>query len=79
MFNFENISALPNTEISLRIEEIAVKLPIALYDLTAEFSVKDDKLHGLFNYNTDVFDRTTIQRMVGHFIRVLERKKAPQG
>lgn len=50
--------------------------PIQAQDGTAKFDLTlmmdEDDLSGVWEYNTDLFDRTTIQRMHQHFERLLE-------
>ena len=41
------------------------------FDLTLTFSEEPDKLRGMFEYNTDLFYETTIQRMAGQFRMLL--------
>jgi amino acid adenylation domain-containing protein len=47
-------------------------LESAKFDLTIELIERQDELHGRINYNTDLFDKTTIVRMAGHFQTLLE-------
>ena len=44
----------------------------AKFDLALSMLEKEDKLQGALEYNTDLFDGATIQRMLGHFQRLLE-------
>jgi len=45
---------------------------VARYDLTFNFSAQaDGSLRGNMEYNTDLFDRATIERFVGHYERLL--------
>ena len=44
----------------------------AKFDLTLYIEPAKDGLTGTFEYNTDLFDATTIERMAGHFQRLLE-------
>ncbi|RCJ25078.1 hypothetical protein A6770_28095 [Nostoc minutum NIES-26] len=54
----------------------ATALPIesttAKFDLTLAMSNTVTGLVGVFEYNTDLFDGSTIKRMVGHFVTLLE-------
>ncbi|MDM8560649.1 amino acid adenylation domain-containing protein [Candidatus Parabeggiatoa sp. HSG14] len=45
---------------------------IAKFDLTLEMEETTQGLAGTLEYNTDLFERTTIERMVGHFQTLLE-------
>jgi amino acid adenylation domain-containing protein len=42
------------------------------FDLSVEFSEREEELEGVFSYNPDLFDASTITRMVGHFRTLLE-------
>ncbi|HEY0079202.1 MAG TPA: amino acid adenylation domain-containing protein [Pyrinomonadaceae bacterium] len=44
----------------------------ARYDLTLELSERDAGLEGWFEYNTDIFDAETIERMGDHLLTLLE-------
>jgi len=57
---------------SLEVEEIDFDPGVAQFDLSLEVT---EKSHGLFCkliYNRDIFDRETIERMVGHFETLLD-------
>jgi len=58
---------LPGIEVS------AVELPTntAKFDLTMSLVEEGDRLVGRLDYNTDLFDRATIQRMLEHFQTLL--------
>ncbi len=42
------------------------------FDLLAELWEENGKVRGHFEYDTDLFDRSTIQRMIGHYQVILE-------
>ncbi len=44
----------------------------AQLDLFANLWEQDEELHGMFEYNTDLFEKETVQRFTGHFHRLLE-------
>ncbi len=44
----------------------------AKFDLTVYLTDASDGLEGVLEYNTDLFDEATMQRMVGHFQTLLE-------
>ncbi|HEV8558082.1 MAG TPA: non-ribosomal peptide synthase/polyketide synthase [Actinophytocola sp.] len=54
----------------LRIEEFLPPVAAAAFDLSLDFYERDGRLAGFVEYNTDLFDASTIERMVGH-LRVL--------
>ncbi|HEX2210446.1 MAG TPA: amino acid adenylation domain-containing protein [Longimicrobium sp.] len=43
------------------------------FDITLALAHAADGLHGEMEYASDLFDRATIQRMMGHLLRVLEQ------
>ena len=56
----------------LVVEEEPVSLDVAKFDLTLEMTERETGLEGYLEYNTDLFDRTTIERMIGHFEGLLQ-------
>ncbi|MBP2319885.1 amino acid adenylation domain-containing protein/non-ribosomal peptide synthase protein (TIGR01720 family) [Kibdelosporangium banguiense] len=56
----------------LRAAEVAVPVVTASCDLTFEFQERENILLGAVEYNTDLFDATTIERMVGHLLDLLD-------
>ncbi|WP_229212466.1 non-ribosomal peptide synthetase, partial [Duganella sp. HH105] len=44
----------------------------AKFDLTLNLTEGSDRLVGSFEYNTDLFDQSTIARMADHFVRLLD-------
>jgi amino acid adenylation domain-containing protein len=44
----------------------------AIFDLVLNLWEEGDEVRGLFEFNTDLFDRATIERMAGHYRRLLE-------
>ena len=57
---------------ALRIESLPVHTGTAKFDLFLAFTEERSSLAGTFEYNTDVFDGATIERMARHFARLLE-------
>ena len=45
---------------------------VAKFDLTLSMSESGEAISGALEYNTDLFDETTIKRLVGHFEILLE-------
>ncbi|MFZ4851340.1 MAG: condensation domain-containing protein, partial [Caldilinea sp.] len=72
MFNLLQPTAAPLTLSGMRVEPLAAAYSIAKFDLTLTV-VEDDEAQSTaaFEYNTDLFDRTTIERMAGHFETLL--------
>jgi natural product biosynthesis luciferase-like monooxygenase protein/amino acid adenylation domain-containing protein len=51
----------------------------AQYDLTLNITEHAEQLHAGFEYNTDLFDESTVARMAGHFSQLLEAIVANPG
>ena len=60
--------ALPGLELELVPHETVT----AKFDITLTLSEGPQGLYGSFEYNTDLFDRATIERMAGHFTHLLQ-------
>ncbi|MCL5996905.1 MAG: amino acid adenylation domain-containing protein, partial [Chloroflexi bacterium] len=56
---------------SLNISQMEVQPGTAKFDLLLEMDEAPDTFRGVFEYNTDLFDASTIQRMSGHFQTLL--------
>jgi amino acid adenylation domain-containing protein len=53
-------------------EPIEVDPATCKFDLTLSLAEREDKLVGFFEYSTDLFDHSTIERMTGHLQTLLE-------
>lgn len=72
MFMLQNT---PRGEIDLEgltITPFEVENQIARYDLTVELFENSGGMRAIFEYNRDLFDSPTIERMAGHYRRLLE-------
>ncbi|MFI2612138.1 amino acid adenylation domain-containing protein [Kitasatospora sp. NPDC018619] len=56
----------------LRAEEVRLPRITAMFDLGFEFEERDGELSCRLEYNTDLFDRTTAERMAEHTLVLLE-------
>jgi amino acid adenylation domain-containing protein len=56
----------------LNIQHLEQSFPFAKFDLTLDLCERDDQLHCMWEYATDLFEAETIRRMVGHFEVLLE-------
>ncbi|MFD0201926.1 MULTISPECIES: non-ribosomal peptide synthetase [Saccharothrix] len=68
---FQAVVALQNTPQApgfpgLEAEDVAQPTVSAGFDLTVEFTEDGDGLHGSVEYNTDLFDPGTVERLVEH-------------
>ncbi|HEU4556496.1 MAG TPA: amino acid adenylation domain-containing protein, partial [Longimicrobium sp.] len=76
MFALQNADdgggALPGLEVS----GVGAAMEIAKFDLSLSLAATSSGLRGGVTYSTDLFDRSTVQRMLGHLERVLEQVAA---
>jgi amino acid adenylation domain-containing protein len=56
----------------LRCENVELEVKAARFDLAVDVFDIPQGLRCYFEYNTDLFDRGTIERMTGHYLRLLE-------
>nr|WP_304413678.1 non-ribosomal peptide synthetase [Kutzneria sp. 744] len=71
MVTLQNSGAkLPSFD-GLTASELALPMTTASFDLTFEFAEAGSQLRGLVNYNTDLFDASTIARLIGHLRTLL--------
>ncbi|MEN9568431.1 MAG: hypothetical protein RLZZ69_3627, partial [Cyanobacteriota bacterium] len=71
MFSLQNT---PNEDLKfagLTLSFIEQNNPTAKFDLILDIQETDSELIGMFEYNTDLFDGATINRMAEHFCRLL--------
>ncbi|MFM6007279.1 MAG: condensation domain-containing protein, partial [Sphaerospermopsis kisseleviana] len=75
---FQVMFVLQNTPIStlelsgLSVNLLEVKSEISKFDLTLAMEESASGLVGVWEYNSDLFDSRTIERMAGNFITLLE-------
>jgi amino acid adenylation domain-containing protein/non-ribosomal peptide synthase protein (TIGR01720 family) len=65
--NANQVPDLPGLEI----EDLPLPAATASFDMTAEFRERGDVLDGALQYNTDLFEAATVERMVGHLLVLL--------
>ncbi|HEX2079501.1 MAG TPA: condensation domain-containing protein, partial [Longimicrobium sp.] len=79
---FQAMFALQNADRSgfglagLRMEGVAAEVETTRFDLGLTAVPHDGGVHGVLEYSTDLFDRSTVRRMLGHLERVLEQVAA---
>ncbi len=72
MFLYQTASPPPVALPELRVEGEASGYTRAKFDLTLAMEERSGDLLGVFEYNTDLFDAVTIERLAGHFRTLLE-------
>jgi amino acid adenylation domain-containing protein len=71
-FVYQNIPIEKINFADCEIQPFEIDQHIARYDLTLTLAEVDDSLKGFWEFNVDLFDRVTIERMVSHFNLLLE-------
>ena len=71
-FAFQNTPRVPPRLCGMAVEELEVEAGIARFDLHLFIEELDGHLEGYCNYDTNLFNADTIERMVGHFQTLLE-------
>jgi amino acid adenylation domain-containing protein len=56
----------------LNITSLPIESATAKFDLTLAMAIARTGMMGVWEYNTDLFDASTIARMAGHFVTLLE-------
>lgn len=72
MFVFQNTPTQELKLPGLTLTPIELHNKTAKFDLTLDMRETDQGLSGLWEYNIDLFENTTITRMIGHFQTLLE-------
>ncbi|HEU4561344.1 MAG TPA: amino acid adenylation domain-containing protein, partial [Longimicrobium sp.] len=76
MFTVQDAGGGGNALAGLKVAGVGAALEIAKYDLSLTLAATPQGLRGGLNYSTDLFERGTIERMVGYLARVLEQVAA---
>ncbi len=71
MFVLQNTPMRVEPAADFDLEFIGVENNISQFDLTLTLNDTPQKISGGFEYNTDIFDRDSIEQMVAHFKRIL--------
>ncbi|GCE14616.1 non-ribosomal peptide synthetase [Tengunoibacter tsumagoiensis] len=72
MFAFQNNQQVSYTIADLQIHSIRLPNPAAQFELNLSMADTSEGIKGAIEYNTDLFDEATIQRLSGHFQSVLQ-------
>jgi amino acid adenylation domain-containing protein/non-ribosomal peptide synthase protein (TIGR01720 family) len=72
MFTLQNTPNVSYSLPGLTMRPLEIEQQTANFDLSLTMEVAGEKLIGSIEYNTDLFDAATINRMVGHFSSLLE-------
>src|SRR5262249_31755813 len=72
MFVLQNAPASPLVLQDVRVSRTPLKTGSAKFDLSLAMRETAEGLRGSWEYSTDLFDASTIQRTAGHFQQLLE-------
>ena len=72
LFNFHNATTQTQALSGLDVTPLTIEHQTSKFDLTLTITQNHHTLHGSIEYNTDLFDASTIQRLIGHFQTLLQ-------
>src|SRR5215510_8308606 len=72
MFHLQNAVTESLSLSGLSMSHLEVESKTAKFDLSLSMAESEEGLIGTLNYNSDLFDAASVQRMAGHFERLLE-------
>ncbi|MGD8822698.1 MAG: condensation domain-containing protein, partial [Anaerolineales bacterium] len=72
LFNYENVPTRASSFESLQVEPFDYDPGLAQFDLTLEIEDRADHLACGLSFNQDIFQRSTIERIAGHYRTLLE-------
>ncbi|HEY7768547.1 amino acid adenylation domain-containing protein [Longimicrobium sp.] len=73
MFTLQDAEGRGSAIPGLNVSGVGAELGNAPFDLSLTLAATPRGLHGALNYNTDLFERGTAERMLGHLERILEQ------
>jgi amino acid adenylation domain-containing protein len=76
MFTLQNAEGQRGALPGLTVGGVGAAMEIAKFDLSLTLSATPQGLRGGLNYSTGLFERGTVERMLGHLARVLEQVAA---
>ncbi|HEU4556927.1 MAG TPA: amino acid adenylation domain-containing protein, partial [Longimicrobium sp.] len=76
MFTVQNAEGRGDALAGLEVSGAGAAIEIARFDLSLTLAATPRGLRGGLNYGTDLFERGTVERMLGHLARVLEQVAA---
>ena len=69
---FQNSTSEPLSFPGIEISEIPVRRDTAHFDVLVSITKSSDRLQGVIEYNADLFEPITIERLAGHYCRLLK-------
>ncbi|MDT5028082.1 MAG: hypothetical protein QOE61_4508, partial [Micromonosporaceae bacterium] len=71
MVLLQNTKSRPPEFVGLEVEQVDLSRWAANFDLSVEFTERGHELECVLEYNTDLFDAATMQRLAGHLLVLL--------
>ncbi|MBX3301079.1 MAG: amino acid adenylation domain-containing protein [Nitrospira sp.] len=72
MFSLDRDHLQSATLPGLEVSELPIETQHTRFDLTLDMTESNGAVFGVWEYSTDLFDHSTIERMAGHYQRLLE-------
>lgn len=72
MFLLQNLPSRGTKIAGLEFEQFSIETHTSNFDLTLAMEEHNEQLIGSFEYNTDLFEASTIQRMIAHLTNLLQ-------
>ncbi|HLM58538.1 MAG TPA: amino acid adenylation domain-containing protein [Pyrinomonadaceae bacterium] len=79
MFNLQNLGMSRLEMPGIALTQTEVDTGTSKFDLTLNLTETAEGLTGWLDYNTDLFDASTVERMAGHLLGILEEVAAEPG
>ncbi|HEU4562901.1 MAG TPA: amino acid adenylation domain-containing protein, partial [Longimicrobium sp.] len=76
MFTLQGVGGRGDALPGVKVSGFGAAMEIAKFDLSLDLAATPQGLLGTLNYNTDLFERGTVERMLAHLARVLEQVAA---
>jgi len=71
MFVFQNLPEIKGNLTEVEVSPLNLASNLTNYDLTLTMVENDEYVEGIFDYNSDLFYNSTIQRIVEHFLLII--------
>ncbi|MEW5929981.1 MAG: condensation domain-containing protein, partial [Gemmatimonadota bacterium] len=76
VFTLDNAQDAGGGLAGLSVQRVGTELEVAKFDLALELAAGSDGLRGGLAYSTELWEAATMQRLVGHFTRLVEQAAA---
>jgi hypothetical protein len=73
LFGLHNLPLAPETTVGSALRPLAAASPaVARFDLALDLNDTPEGVYGALEYSTDLFDASTVRRMIGHLLVLLD-------